>query len=251
MVEVVIVIVDEQHDNVVVVDDTVIVVIVVVVVVVVSIIVTFPCLMFLLFFSLFLSFSSLFLYFLHFSSLSFTHPFPPPPSHVFRSWGRVGAPKVGGTKLDPFSHPSPAIAHFESLFYEKTGNTWPNRSHDLFIKKPKFFQPIELDYGQDQIDHVTKVKPGEKSKLSVSIQELIKTIFDVDMMKRAMIEMEIDLNRMPLGKLSKGQISRAYGILTEVQGMIEGGEARVSKFTEGTLKGRKGKKEEEGKEKML
>ena len=110
---------------------------------------------------------------------------------------------------------------------------------------------------------------GTKSKLAKPVQELIKTIFDVESMKKAMVEFEvrtvmhmcertrkktsvdtlqckrkfnisilkehcvvfcmkhiceylicpfqIDLQKMPLGKLSKRQIQSAYALLTEVQ----------------------------------
>lgn len=92
---------------------------------------------------------------------------------------------------------------------------------------------------------------GTKSKLAKPVQELIKMIFDVESMKKAMVEFEvrpvaaytrerklqfscdnlllrrkiirhcrsclqIDLQKMPLGKLSKRQIQSAYALLTEV-----------------------------------
>lgn len=49
------------------------------------------------------------------------------------------------------------------------------------------------------------VNPGTKSKLPKPVQNLIKMIFDVESMKKAMVEYEIDLQKMPLGKLSKGR----------------------------------------------
>ncbi|KAI5937711.1 Poly [ADP-ribose] polymerase 1 [Manis javanica] len=48
-------------------------------------------------------------------------------------------------------------------------------------------------------------------------------IFDVESMKKAMVEYEIDLQKMPLGKLSKRQIQAAYSILTEVQQVVSQG----------------------------
>lgn len=41
-----------------------------------------------------------------------------------------------------------------------------------------------------------RVKPGSKTKLPAPVQELIRMIFDVEAMKRAMLEMEIDLSKM-------------------------------------------------------
>ena len=45
-----------------------------------------------------------------------------------------------------------------------------------------------------------------------------------------MLEFEIDLSKMPLGKLSKKQIETAYKILTEVQDMIRNTSGTESKF---------------------
>ena len=46
-------------------------------------------------------------------------------------------------------------------------------------------------------------------------------LFDVKRMQNALVEFEIDLTRMPLGKLSRKQIESAYSILTEVTEILE------------------------------
>ena len=56
---------------------------------------------------------------------------------------------------------------------------------------------------------------GSKSKLAPEVQELVRLIFDVERMKQDLIEFEIDLKKMPLGKLSKSQIKAGYQILNE------------------------------------
>lgn len=133
---------------------------------------------------------------------------------VFRSWGRVGT-TIGSNKLEEMSSKEEAIDHFLNLYQEKTGNAWHSTN---FTKYPNKFYPLEIDYGQEE-DVVKKlsVGAGTKSKLEKPIQELIKMIFDVESMKKAMVEFEIDLQKMPLGKLSKRQIQSAYSILNEVQ----------------------------------
>uniref|UniRef100_A0A671MVZ6 Poly [ADP-ribose] polymerase n=1 Tax=Sinocyclocheilus anshuiensis TaxID=1608454 RepID=A0A671MVZ6_9TELE len=120
---------------------------------------------------------------------------------VFRSWGRVGT-TIGGNKLD-------------NVYEEKTGNAWASSN---FTKYPNKFYPLEIDYGQDE-EAVKKLtaSAGTKSKLDKPIQDLIRLIFDVENMKKAMVEFEIDLQKMPLGKLSKRQIQSAYSLLSEVQ----------------------------------
>ncbi|GCC19745.1 hypothetical protein chiPu_0018509 [Chiloscyllium punctatum] len=136
---------------------------------------------------------------------------------VFRSWGRVGT-TIGGNKLEKMSSKEEAVDHFLGLYEEKTGNAWHSKN---FTKYPKKFYPLEIDYGQDE-EAVKKLTANcnTKSKLDKAVQDLIKTIFDVESMKKAMVEFEIDLQKMPLGKLSKRQIQSAYAILSEVQQVV-------------------------------
>ncbi|XP_054618362.1 poly [ADP-ribose] polymerase 1 [Dunckerocampus dactyliophorus] len=133
---------------------------------------------------------------------------------VFRSWGRVGT-TIGGNKLDKFGDMHSALKNFLSVYREKTGNEWGCSD---FTKCPNKFYPLEIDYGQDEeaVKRLTATA-GTKSKLAKPVQDLIKIIFDVESMKKAMVEFEIDLQKMPLGKLSKRQIQSAYALLTEVQ----------------------------------
>ncbi|XP_006157311.1 poly [ADP-ribose] polymerase 1 [Tupaia chinensis] len=139
---------------------------------------------------------------------------------IFRSWGRVGT-VIGSNKLEQMPSKEDAIEHFMKLYEEKTGNAWHSKN---FTKYPKKFYPLEIDYGQDE-EAVKKltVNPGTKSKLPKPVQDLIKMIFDVESMKKAMVEYEIDLQKMPLGKLSKRQIQAAYSILSEVQQAVSQG----------------------------
>lgn len=53
-------------------------------------------------------------------------------------------------------------------------------------------------------------------------------------MKKAMIEFELDMEKMPLGKLSKKQIQTAYKVLKELSELIKMGNTEDLKFIEGT-----------------
>ncbi|KAM7430085.1 Poly [ADP-ribose] polymerase 1 [Porites harrisoni] len=140
--------------------------------------------------------------------------------YIFRSWGRVGT-TIGGNKLERCGPKKSAIEKFMELYGEKTGNSWLNRKN--FVKHPNKFYPLEIDYGQDEEELKTTIAPGSKSLLSAPIQELIKMIFDVESMKKTLVEFEIDLKKMPLGKLTKRQIESAYAVLGEVQKLISDG----------------------------
>ncbi|XP_012538492.2 poly [ADP-ribose] polymerase [Monomorium pharaonis] len=135
--------------------------------------------------------------------------------HLFRSWGRIGT-TIGGNKLEEMSLEE-CIEQFESLYEEKTGNQWKNRAH--FIKQPNLMYPIDLDHGDENID--ASLDSDIKSNLQKPIQDLMRLIFDVAEMKKVMLEFEIDMDKMPLGKLSKKQIEKAYAVLTELQELLK------------------------------
>ena len=61
---------------------------------------------------------------------------------VGRGWS-----KILTVSFQKYGSPKKAIAQFESLYAEKTGNQWGTPS-DEFVKYPKKFYPLEIDYGQ-------------------------------------------------------------------------------------------------------
>jgi len=132
------------------------------------------------------------------------------------------------TYLQEFESKHDATKDFEFQYEDKTGNKWKNR--DNFKKVARKFFPLDIDLGGDN-DEVARLSTKDsKSKLPKAVQELVTLVFDIERMKSAMLEFEIDLSKMPLGKLSKKQIESAYGILTEAQDMIKAGSGTESKF---------------------
>ncbi|XP_077279950.1 poly-(ADP-ribose) polymerase isoform X2 [Temnothorax americanus] len=134
--------------------------------------------------------------------------------HLFRSWGRIGT-TIGGNKLEGMSLEE-CIEQFESLYEEKTGNQWKNREN--FVKMARFMYPIDIDHGDQE---VASLDSDIKSNLQKPIQDLMRLIFDVAEMKKVLLEFEIDMDKMPLGKLSKKQIEKAYAVLTELQEILK------------------------------
>lgn len=134
---------------------------------------------------------------------------------------------IGGTKLEDFYEKEEALREFQRLYLEKTGNNWKDRKD--FTKVPGKFFPMDLDMGGDSKELQKLEVAKSKSKLHKAIQDLVALIFDVETMKKALVEFEIDLTKMPLGKLSRKQVKSAYSILTEVLEMVKtnsGSEAR-------------------------
>ncbi|XVF80933.1 hypothetical protein PTKIN_Ptkin15bG0115300 [Pterospermum kingtungense] len=139
--------------------------------------------------------------------------------YVFRKWGRVGNEKIGGNKLEEMSK-SDAISEFKRLFLEKTGNTWEAwEQKQNFQKQPGRFFPLDIDYGVNK--QVSKNKHTDAdSRLPPPLLELMKMLFNVETYRAAMMEFEINMSEMPLGKLSKSNIRKGFEALTEIQNLL-------------------------------
>ncbi|XP_059660381.1 poly [ADP-ribose] polymerase 1 [Cornus florida] len=140
--------------------------------------------------------------------------------YVFRKWGRVGNAKIGGNKLEEMSK-SDAILQFKRLFLEKTGNPWEAWEHKKdFQKQPGRFFPLDIDYGVNKESSKKKNLNDEKSQLAPPLVELMKMLFNVETYRTAMMEFEINMSEMPLGKLSKNNIQKGFEALTELQNLL-------------------------------
>ncbi len=82
-----------------------------------------------------------------------------------------------------------AKREFLLVYVDKTGNPW--QRHGAFVKQPGKFYPLDIDYGGPEDTASLQVEAGTRSRLSSAVQELIKLIFDVESMKRAMLEFEV------------------------------------------------------------
>ena len=61
-----------------------------------------------------------------------------------------------------------------------------------------------------------------ESKLPKSLKDFINLIFDIKMMNNQMKQIGYNVNKMPLGKLSKDNIKRGYNILKKLYEELEG-----------------------------
>lgn len=140
--------------------------------------------------------------------------------YIFRSWGRIGT-TIGGTKLENYRSADEAIEQFEQLYEEKTGNLFGT---GIFQKVAGCYYPIDTDYGNDEIDaSLAAQMNGIKSELHQPVQDLIKLLFDVQAMKKAMVEFDLDMEKMPLGKLSQKQLAEAMRVLKQISEYVRDG----------------------------
>ncbi|KAI8428808.1 hypothetical protein MSG28_007474 [Choristoneura fumiferana] len=129
---------------------------------------------------------------------------------LFRAWGRIGT-TIGKNKLEDFRDVEYAVLHFEELFTEKTQNDW---SQKKYIKYPDAYYPIEVDYEDNTA--TADLKTDVDCKLPMPVQKLVMQIFDINVMKKTLLEFELDTEKMPLGKLSKKQIKAGYQVLSDL-----------------------------------
>lgn len=79
---------------------------------------------------------------------------------------------------------------------------------------------MDIDYEEEE--EVKKMSNKSiKSNLAAPVQDLIKLLFDVNVMKQMMLEFDLDMEKMPLGKLSTKQIRAAMGVLQEISDLVQ------------------------------
>nr|XP_027095295.1 poly [ADP-ribose] polymerase 1-like isoform X1 [Coffea arabica] len=140
--------------------------------------------------------------------------------YLFRKWGRVGNEKIGGNKIEELAK-SDAISEFKRLFLEKTGNPWEAwEQRKNFRKQPGRFYPLDIDYGVNKNLSKKKSFDSTTSRLPPALVELMMMLFNVETYRSAMMEFEINMSEMPLGKLSKRNIQKGFGALTEIQNLL-------------------------------
>ncbi|CAF3811477.1 unnamed protein product [Rotaria socialis] len=151
--------------------------------------------------------------------------------YTWTRWGRVG--ESGNSQMfGPFASSDKAIQQFKSKFKDKTKNGWDNRSD--FKKVAGKYDLIDVAGDGDDEDDQEKAPTSKSttvegkdgtvyaaSKLDNATQSLIRLIFDTDMFKDALKTYDIDVKKMPLGKLSKSQIAKGFEILEELEAVME------------------------------
>lgn len=152
-----------------------------------------------------------------------------PPQYVtWNRWGRVG--EVGQNKTSYFTDAASAKKDFEKKFKDKTKNNWSDREN--FTAHAGKYTMIEVEHDDEEEDNgeaVVKVdtvdgvskKKVKTCSLDKPTQDLMTLIFSSDMFKEAMQTMNLDIKKMPLGKLSKAQIAKGFDALENLQAALD------------------------------
>jgi len=159
---------------------------------------------------------------------------------VWMRWGRVGYKgQTSWTTCGQDKEKAKGV--FEKKFADKTVNQWEDRDH--FEKHAGKYDLVKMDYSAgsstDEVDSVLPVKkeggsvsPTPESTLHSSVQDLISLICNIQTMEQAVMEMEYDTKKAPLGKVTTEQISAGYQSLKSISDCITKGKTSGAEITQ-------------------
>lgn len=125
-----------------------------------------------------------------------------------------------------------ARIHFDKKFKDKSGLAWENRSD---APKPKKYAYIERSYDPDSEDEDAGGKKDKKKRdstedpepvetaectLSPPIRSLVELIFNAKLFNSVMASLNYDANKLPLGKLGKGTITKGFQALKDLSTVL-------------------------------
>ncbi|CAF0931863.1 unnamed protein product [Brachionus calyciflorus] len=159
-----------------------------------------------------------------------------PLYYLWNRWGRVG--EIGQNNgLETIHLEDKAIQSFEKKFKDKTKNDWKNREN--FVPQSGKYTLIDMDTGaqEEETSVVVDAKPislkdCKPSKLDKQTLDLVTLLFDQDMFKGALKEYDIDVKKMPLGKLSKTQIAKGFEVLEEIEIVLKSKKSSNAKLND-------------------
>ena len=128
------------------------------------------------------------------------------------------------------------MKHFKSKFRSKSGLAWDKRLEPPLPGKYVF---VEKSYESDEADddeagagdgsQVTPYIPP-KSTLEKPVQDLMRLIFNQQFFANTFESLHYDANKLPLGKLSKGTITRGFQALKDLNDVIDNPSTAQQKY---------------------
>ena len=140
----------------------------------------------------------------------------------FIRYGRISEPGKIITK--DYASEGAAISAFEKQFKSKTKNNWSNRAN--FVKADGMYFLSDIKYETDEVPEEAKMAPPI-SVLDERVQNLIKLFTNQTTMQNTLISLEVNTEKMPLGKISKKQLDSAQNILAQIKKLVKSDKKRM------------------------
>ena len=155
---------------------------------------------------------------------------------VWTRWGRVGENGQSNLYPPPTEASSLSIENakkqFANKFRDKTKNKWEERK--FFVKQAGKYDMVALDYCQQEATSaiIKDEEPLLDSVLPQAVQQLVKLVCSLQTMEKAVMEMQYDTKKAPLGKLTPEQITAGYHALNVVSECVNKGLREGDELTE-------------------
>jgi poly [ADP-ribose] polymerase 2/3/4 len=135
---------------------------------------------------------------------------------LYTRWGRIS--ETGRMSQISCSSENEGIVAFEKQFRSKTSNKWntPN-----FVKKEGKYFMSEISYEDELKDIIKTDNKIPDSQLPERTQKLISMLSDNEMMQNALVSLNIDTKKMPLGKIKQSQLDKASEVLNQIEALMK------------------------------
>ena len=140
---------------------------------------------------------------------------------VYYKWGRVGY--TGGCSNSIFYDITSAKAEYHKKIESKIKTGYSEIKINFTEEENKTENKTESAIKSKKVEE-PKIEKEPESKLDIRVQELIKLIFDMNMMQKEMEAQGYDTKKMPLGKLSKETVQEGFKWLKIISDVIDGKE---------------------------
>jgi poly [ADP-ribose] polymerase 2/3/4 len=149
-------------------------------------------------------------------------------AHVWKRWGRVGM--IGQSKQIGPQCVEYAVNEFERTFEEKTGVRWSDRATRAPVDGHYAFMRLDVantstgghTSGQVALSGVARAPlPTTDPHLEPRVCAIVRELCDERMMSNAMaVTYNIDVRKLPLGKLNAAQLDDAERVLKEIEDAV-------------------------------
>ena len=146
---------------------------------------------------------------------------------VFTRWGRIG--EHGMNQRTPFNNLDDAKKEFCQIFKSKTGNDFTDL--DSFERVKKKYSLAQVTYVT--VAHQDYLAPFDfekcaKSKLEKNVRQLLEEVANITMYQKAMNQLGLDTETLPISGVSKEVILKAKDFLRQIKEKVEE-DAEISK----------------------
>lgn len=134
---------------------------------------------------------------------------------LFIRYGRIG--ETRSVFYKDFTDINDGIRAFERQFKTKTGNKFGTKQ---FEKKDGLYHFADV-CNEVEVELKVAMPVVKVSKLTERVQKLMSLLCDKEIMQKSLIQLELDVKKMPLGKINEGQLKDAELILSNIKTHIQ------------------------------